>query len=424
MRGINAMSVSRPQNANARTDIGESPAKTFDPHFLTVPSAALTRNELPFRLGDAHPELRRLLHLHIPKTGGTSLDSILCRNGETLPAPINPFDACYALSLIEPSRVQGPDKQDPQSLYLQTAKGLLRSGKLRWILPVQHLRLAEIISMARDDRDVCFTLLRDPWEQVKSMLRYRIYQTLIPPGAENHLPMHQLIGISHSEFVQGARSSDPNLFRSILRIESEQYRHLGFSPWLCLPGQQNTCAQMLASIATHCIHCATAPTMASMVQSLTGLTCLSSTPVHNNRADDLNHSGLRLHIDDAVITPYVEESAVELFRRLQEAGALEVWDEPSTAAEEYWRCIDRALKAQARSSSAHHPLAKATTPLPSSPAIARLHLLQELTAKAELLGEVRRERDDLLRSRSWRATAPYRRFRRLLARLRRRLGRD
>jgi hypothetical protein len=181
---------------------------------------------------------------------------------------------------------------------------------------------------------------------------------------------------------------------------------------------------MLATIANHGIHCATAATMTSMVHSLSGLVDPSSAPVHRNRTDDLHHSGLRLHIKDDLITPFLEESSVELYHRLQEAGALEVWGEPSASADDYWRCIDRAVRSQAKNSAAFSPMGKNTAPPP--PSLARLRLLQEQCHRAatveKALESERHERDGLLRSRSWRATAPSRRFRHVLARLRRQMA--
>jgi hypothetical protein len=145
--------------------------------------------------------------------------------------------------------------------------------------------------------------------------------------------------------------------------------------------------------------------------------------VHHNRTDDLNPSGLRLHTEEDVIAPFVEESSVELFHRLQEAGALEVCGEPGPAAEEdYLRCIDRALKAQAACSDAPSPLRKEADPLPLPPSFARLRLFKDLTDKSVSLGRLEEERNEFLGSRIWRCTAPYRRFRHRLARLRRRLG--
>jgi hypothetical protein len=181
---------------------------------------------------------------------------------------------------------------------------------------------------------------------------------------------------------------------------------------------------MLNSIASHHIHCAKAATMTGMVHSLTGLVDRLSKPVHINRTDDQNKSDLPLHIDEAVISPFVEESSVELFQRLQEAGALEVWGEPASSVDDYWRCIDRALKVLAKNASTLHPLGKDTSPPP--PSLARLRLLQEQGQRAATLEQAfnhqRQERDRLLSSRIWRATAPYRRLRRRLAHLRRRLS--
>ena len=382
--------------------------------------------ELPFLIGDAHPNLRRLLHIHIPKTGGTSFDSLLCSTGETLPVPLWPE---LLLTIIPGLMGEGlGDDKSPASIianYLKSKDRLMSTGRLQWLLPVGHIRLLEAISLSRDRRDVCFTLLRHPQAQVLSMLRFRIMETVHTTNFAETPPLHQFLGITHAEFTGRSVASDPELFRAILRLESVQERHLGLTPWFCLPGQANSCEQMLASIATHGIHCTRAATMAGMARSLTGLELdTSSASMRHNRTDDLNPSGLRLHIEEDVIAPFVEESSVELFHRLQEAGALEVWGDPGPAAvDDYWRCIDRALKAQAASSDAPRPLRKETDPLPLPPSLARLRLLQDLTDKSVALGQRERERDEILGSHIWRGTAPYRRFRHRLARLRRRLSR-
>lgn len=381
-------------------------------------------SELPFLIGGSHPELRRLLHIHIPKTGGTSFDSVLCSTGETLPIPLVPW---YLLDILP--RLMGEElgeDQSPASLmthYLKSKDRLMSTGRLQWLLPVTHIRLLEAVSLLRDRRDACCTLLRHPRAQVLSMLRFRIMQTVHTTNFIGIPPIHQFLGITHAEFTRRSVASDPELFRAILRRESVQ--DLGFSPWLCLPGQANSCEQMLVSIATHGIHCAKAAMMACMARSLTGLALdTSSASVHHNRTDDLNPSGLRLHIEEDVIAPFVEESSIELFHRLQEAGALEAWGEPGpAAADDYWRCIDRALKAQGASSDAPQPLRKQTDPLPQPPSLARLRLLKDFTEKTTALEQRQRELNELLGNRIWRAIAAYRRFRHRLARLRRRLGR-
>ena len=413
--------------SNPRRDEGKDHLEQWSKKqpFSVEATESIDVSELSFRLADAHPELRRLLHIHIPKTGGTSLDAILCARRETLPVPVFPE---YLPTILRELMGQEPvEDQAPAQLlsqYFSLKDRLLAQGKLRWLLPVTHIRLAEAIGHTRDHRDVRFTLLRHPREQVVSMLRFRIMHTLHKPDCIIHRAIHQILGMTRDAFLSRAQASDPELFRMILRLDTEVARNLGFSSWLCLPGQPHTSEQMLASIATHGIHCATAATMTRMVHRLTGLTDPSAPSLHRNRTDDLNHSGLRLHIDDSVITPFVEESSVELFARLQEADALAVWADPTSSTNDYWRCIDRAVKVQAKNASAFRPLGKDAVPL--SPSLARLRLLQEQCQRAVTLEQAlidqRRQRDMVVRSRIWRATAPYRRLRHRLAQLRRRLS--
>jgi hypothetical protein len=82
------------------------------------------------------------------------------------------------------------------------------------------------------------------------------------------------------------------------------------------------------------------------------------------------------------------------------------------------------VKVQAKNASAFRPLGKDAVPL--SPSLARLRLLQEQCQRAVTLEQAlidqRRQRDMVVRSRIWRATAPYRRLRHRLAQLRRRLS--
>jgi hypothetical protein len=299
--------------------------------------------------------------------------------------------------------------------YITASNALLARRALRWLLPCTHIRLLELIFLARDERDIGFTLLRHPHEQVRSMLGYRIMLTLSYPDSVISGGLPSALGLTSAEFMHRADASDPGLFRAILNHEAAHHCPLGFSPWLCLPGRPKTCEEMLNSIASHGIHCATASTMASMVRSLTGIGDPDSPPVHLNRTNDIHPSGFDLRIEDEVITPFVEESSMELFRRLQEAGALEVWGEPASTADDYWRCIDRALKGQAASSGFCRPPGEDIDPMPPSASFARFKLFDDLSQKAQ-------ERDRLLGSRIWRATAPYRRFRHWLLRFWRRRG--
>ncbi len=404
------MEVAPPNRDEARREGLSSPTKPVSwQGRVTDPTDF---SELPFRLGDAYPELRRLLHLHIPKTGGTSFDSILCRTRETLPAPIHQDLLPLALNLmgVDAGTLDEPD--DLIAKYIESTNAFLARETIRWLLPITHIQLLEAILLAREYRDVLFCLLRHPREQARSMLRYRIMLALHYPDSPTSSGLPSALGVTSADFLRLATASDPGLFRAILEFESEQHCPLGFSPWLCLPGQAKSCEGMLASIVAHRIHCATAPTMASMAQCLTGLGGSAAAQIHLNRTDDLIASGVNLHIGDNVITPFVEDSSMELFHRLQESGVFDVWAEPTPTSDEYWRRIDQALKVTAASArpGCFQQFGTNADPVPPSPSLARLKLFQDLTKKAQ-------ERDGLVHSRIWRATAPYRRFRDWLTRL-------
>lgn len=293
-----------------------------------------------YTLMPLYTSLQRVLFIHIPKCGGTSIRKTLVQ--ECRCAPIPPSGAGvvnqsieYMISAVPPRSPQG---QLLQSCATQHTSEPLRQRFLRVftaydlatsperVFLLGHKPARELVSYRRNSKDIMLTTVRSPIGMLKSMAAYRVSHTLKNTQRQDSIELLELLQLDIHAFTELARTQPEQLTGRILENQSPSLAaHLTLdsrtdhiSIWEGIQGEGIFIAHMSEQ--------------AHMLSELFG----QLSHQHRINTSD-NRQGLAAEftagIQDSWIEPFIDTDSRQLYQRLESNGIIGFWKKGGTASE-------------------------------------------------------------------------------------------
>ena len=293
-----------------------------------------------YTLMPLYPALRRVLFIHIPKCGGTSIRKMLVQECRCAPIPLPDTGAVnqsikYMIGAVPTHSPQGQLLQScatqhtseplrQRFLRVFTAYDLATSPKRVFLLG--HKPARELMPYRRNRKDIMLTTVRSPIEILKSMAAYRVSHTLKNTQRQDSIELLGLLQLDIHAFTELARTQPGPLTARILEHNSPS-----LVAYLTLDGRTDH-SSIWEGIQSEGIFIAHMSEQAHMLSEVFG----QLSHQHRINTSD-NRQGLAAEftagIQDSWIEPFIDTDSRQLYQRLESNGIIGFWKKGGTASE-------------------------------------------------------------------------------------------
>jgi len=293
-----------------------------------------------YELFSLYPELQRVLFIHIPKCGGTSVRRMLVREGRCAPIPTPEGGAIgqatnYMVFSAARRTVQRrflnhcvneEEASSPRQRYLKVFTGYYVTQRPKRIFILGHMNARQLLPHFRRHRDQFFATVRAPADILKSLVAYRVTQTL----ADNHHPdsvaLLGTLGVDIQQFSELVHSQPRHLAERILEKQSPLLTtSLAF-------GEDVGYEAVWAGIRERNVFLAHLSEQSLMVGRLLGCE-----PGEYRENASVDRTGLAAEFSAAVrkdwAEPFVDADSRMLYERLESVGIIGFWRNGGTVRE-------------------------------------------------------------------------------------------
>lgn len=289
-------------------------------------------------LFDCMAHLDRVLFIHIPKCGGTSLEKSLVTDVNCVPVPQDsvPYyrlENFFMASAVLPESfeqqflqkfVGSADPNDVRDRYFRMQAAYKVACQPSRIFAIGHKSLRDLAPLSRGERDIFMTTVRAPADILKSLVGYRVFR--IFEGGEIASRLLQKLQLDTARFETLVESDPEYLTNLILGAEA---------PSLCqmlqfdVPGDGES---VWCGIKPNKVFIAHMSEQQQMLQQIFG------TPIQNRVENTSSKwtgigSDFKAVVEDAWLRPFINPEDAYLYDCMTNAGIFGFWRDGETPQE-------------------------------------------------------------------------------------------
>ncbi|MEM9256574.1 MAG: hypothetical protein AAGA91_14090 [Pseudomonadota bacterium] len=286
----------------------------------------------PRRLLSVYDNLQRVLFVHIPKCGGTSLRGNLVSDLRCLPVPANRgFVVEQCVTFMRRSAEGGtPQRKLLESFTDMDTQGYSVPGYLRTLgafhalwRPTRttllgHQPARTLKRYFRPQRDLLLSVVRDPIDVLRSMVNYRVFHTLLNAHREDSRFLLKSMRMSEQHFRKLA-SDDPRQLTRALLTEVD----FSLAGYLAMD-KRTDCDTVWQGLRQHQVILCHIDEQQAMLEQVFGIK-LSGQFLNTSDERDGLAATFAGALQDDWLLEHVDKDSVALYQRLSDKGVLGFW---------------------------------------------------------------------------------------------------
>lgn len=286
-----------------------------------------------YQLMSLYPERQRVLFIHIPKAGGTSIRRMLVRESKCAPIP-TPGEGTVSQA-IHYMHWSAPRKsmqrrflnacaaeRDAESLrqrFLRVFAGYCVAQSPQRMFILGHKTAGEMLPYYREGRDLFFATVRAPAEILKSLVAYRVMHTLDDKFRPDSIELLDSLQLDIHTFTELVRDQPRQLTELILAQQPPILTtFLAFN-------HQTDHESVWQGIKQRCVFLAHMSEQDQMLARLLG-----SEPSQRRENTSADRVGLAAEFTASIkgnwIEPFVHPDSTMLYQRLEAVGIIGFWE--------------------------------------------------------------------------------------------------
>jgi hypothetical protein len=284
-----------------------------------------------------YPSLQRILYIHIPKCGGTSIRRSLVKENKCAPVPMPDSGSInqaisfmlWSASPLSPKRrflnrrATAQAGENLQQKYLRVFTGYCVAQAPKRIFVLGHQRASELVTFFREDRDLLFATVRAPAEILKSLVTYRVTHTLEDQLRPDSVELLDSLQLDIKAFTELASTRPQRLTELILeRHQPALNAYLAFdhrkdheSVWQGIKDR----SVFLAHISEQ------APMIRMLLGNQPGTHRENTTASHDEISAEFNAA-----IRESWLEPFIDWDSMTLYKRMESSGIIGFWQNGGT----------------------------------------------------------------------------------------------
>ncbi len=287
-----------------------------------------------------YPTLQRVLYIHIPKCGGTSIRRSLVQEHKCAPVPVpNSGSINQAINYMvwSASRLslqrrflnrlaQERESEDLRQRFLRVFAGYCIAQSPKRVFILGHQRASEMLPYFRDGRDLLFATVRAPAEILKSLVAYRVTHTLEDQLRPDSMQLLESLQLDIKAFTELVNLQPKQLTELILEQQPPYLtKFLTFD-------ERTDHESVWKGIKDHSVFLAHVSDQEYMIAKLLG-----NKPGLHLENTSANRQGMAAEYTAAVqkswIEPFVDRESVMLYRKIEALGIIGFWQRGGTVRE-------------------------------------------------------------------------------------------
>lgn len=289
-----------------------------------------------YDLMSMYPDLQRILFIHIPKCGGTSVRRSLIEAHLCAPIPWRDrgIDQCidfmtrtavrksFQRQLLDNCAAERAP-EELQHRYLRVLAGYFVAFRPKRVFALGHPQARELLPLHRQDRDLLFTTVREPRNILRSLVAYRVTHTLKHPHRSDSIELLESLQLDIGEFRDLVSKQPKIVTERILKVQSPSLgQFLAFD-------DKTDVESVWQGLKEQTVYVGHLSEQGPMLASLLG---------GQQAGYRLNTSSKRqglpaqfaAAIEHAWLEPFVDSDSRQLYQRLESSGIIGFWRKGGT----------------------------------------------------------------------------------------------
>ena len=287
-----------------------------------------------------YPALQRILFIHIPKCGGTSIRKTLIQEYGCAPIPLRDVGTIsqsieYMMGSLPPKSSQGQllaacakerKSENLRQRFMRVFLGYGLAHSSKKVFMLGHKRARELTSFRRNSNDITLATVRSPADILKSLASYRVSHTLKNAQRTDSIKLLESLQLDLQGFTELVSTQPRHLTERILEKESPSLAN-----YLAVDRHTDH-ASVWGGIRDQTIFIAHMSEQAQMLGKLFGK---QNNQYRMNTSD--NRQGLAAEFSGRIqkswTESFVDADSIKLYQRLESSGVIGFWKNGGTIDE-------------------------------------------------------------------------------------------